>query len=378
MAAYTNVGQYYYKTAVEGESHTLVVDTVGDNVTITYDGSVIHTIPMGDTGWSIPLFLTEYVPNASNAPLLFSLSYMIEGVSNSGVLNKTPYINGYSLHGDYNSSNISLPHTFNISGTAITGMNNITLTSYMADTGDLVLAESPVIDPEQYIYTSQCFQLASPTPVDDVITIKYVMIDASGTSETIGTGKKSYTESDGTSVAGADYDWTTYKYNGTAWKYKDWYNCDSADDGLVTSEITVRTTSTEDGLRLNGIDAVIHWDGQPTDTITLTKFVVPVEVGGGPSPEPSGSAVENVTLFTYAGWSTFRKAQLTNAEITNGAVDLTDAFGKYTMVTEILGIQSDIYASFDFDPKTQKLRLYTATNTPASGTATVIILALVS
>lgn len=279
-SGYTNTGDYYYKTAVEGENHTLVVDTAGDNVTITYDGSVIHTIPMGDAGWSIPLFLTEYVPNASNAPLLYSLSYMIEGVSSSGVLNKTPYIKGYSLHGDYNSSDISLPHTFNISGTAITGMNNITLTSYMADTGDLVLAESPVIDPEQYIYTSQCFQLASTAPVDDVITIKYVVIDASGTSDTIGIGKKSYTESDGISVAGADYDWTTYKYNGTAWKYKDWYNCDSADDGFSNSDITVRTSESPYGVKLDGIDATVHWDGHDPDTVTLTKFVVPVEVGG--------------------------------------------------------------------------------------------------
>ena len=276
-SGYTNTGDYYYKTAKEGEDHTLIVDTAGDNVTITYDGSVIHTIPMGDTGWSIPLFLTEYVPNASNAPLLFSLSYMIEGVSNSGVLNKTPYINGYSLHGDYNSSNISLPHTFNISGTAITGMNNITLTSYMADTGDLVLAESPVIDPEQYIYTSQCFQLAPTTPVDNIITIKYAVIDASGTSDTIGTGKKSYTESDGVSVAGMDYDWTTYT---TAGQYQNWYNCDSADDGFSNSDITVHTSESPYGIKLNGIDATVHWDGHDPDTVTLTKFVVPVEVGG--------------------------------------------------------------------------------------------------
>lgn len=275
-SGYTNTGEYYYKTAVEGENHTLTLDTAGNNVTIAYDGTVIHTIPMGDTGWSIPLFLTDIT--SSNTPRLYSLNCLVDGVSNGGSLSKTLIVSAYSLWGDTGGSNGFLPITYHITGTAITEESGVTLRSYMADTGNLVLAESPVIDPEQYIYTSQCFQLAPTTPVDNIITIKYAVIQASGTLSTIGTGKTWVTESDGTSVAGMDYDWTTYT---TAGQYQNWYNCDSVDDGLVSSEITVRTTSTEDGLRLNGIDALIHWDGQPTDTVTLTKFVVPVEVGEG-------------------------------------------------------------------------------------------------
>lgn len=275
-SGYTNTGEYYYKTAKEGEDHTLTLDSSGDNVTITYDGTVIHTIPMGDTGWSIPLFMTDIT--SSDTPRLYSLNCLVDGVSNGGSLRKTLVISEYSLWGDTGSGTEFLPITYHITGTAITEESGVTLRSYMADTGDLVLAESPVIDPEQYIYTSQCFQLAPTTPVDNIITIKYAVIQASGTSDTIGIGKSPYTESDGTSIAGMDYDWTTYT---TAGQYQNWHNCDSADDGLLSSEITVRTTSTEDGLRLNGIDALIHWDGQEQpDTVTLTKFVVPVEVKG--------------------------------------------------------------------------------------------------
>lgn len=386
--AYTNVGQYYYKTAVEGESHTLVVDVSGGNVIFTFDGSVIHTVPLGDTGWSIPLYMGE---DDSHSPFIVSLIFskdVIFGDDDSAEIDMLPWMVYCPLYGPNNifplrndlyyasyRMETSDSLTLQISGTTVDdGDLEWNIKSYMADTGDLVLAESPIVDSEQYIYTIQHFQLLPFTPVNNVLTTKYVDVCASGTLSTIGTGKAGLSESDGTYVSHSIWG----SLDATTWEDLDWYDCDSELNGLNNSDVTVRTTSTEDGLRLNGIDAIIHWDGQPTDTVTLTKFIVPVEVGGGPSPEPSGSTVENVTLSTYAGWSTFRKAQLTNAEITNGAVDLTDAFGKNTTVTEILGIQSDIYVSFDFDPKTQKLKLYTATNTPASGTATVVILALAS
>lgn len=274
-SGYTNTGEYYYKTAVEGENHTLSLDTSGDNVTITYDETVIHTIPMGDTGWSIPLFLTDY--NISHTPRLYSLDYLTEYVLEGGSVSKTAMVKGVSLWGDNGEGLEDLPVTYHLVGTTITEESDLTLRSYMADTGDLVLAESPVVDPEQYIYTTQCFQLAPITPVDNVISIKYAVIQSSGTLSTIGTAKTGYAESDGTAVAGADFDWSTY--NATTGQNIDWYNCESSEE-VSDSDVTVRTSSTEYGTRLDGIDMLIHWDGHDPDTVTLSKFVVPVEVEG--------------------------------------------------------------------------------------------------
>ena len=389
MTTYTNRGPHL-KTPTAEENHTISLTDTADYenqsgvVTVEYDGTTIITETYET------LEMTTESPDPVIIPILFGSGTMevqpgVEATQNYGYILYIGYMpykdeHDYSIYGMHgfatlisyteiivggqtvqsmaNGGSISEPYDITIEGDTFTtsefGGNMIPgVQIHICDDSDLVYADNPVFSADSNVmmaYSGYVYRYENPSDWDEY----GLYATYEGKIDEMDANNLTYT-----------------------------YLSDSSSNITSLSDPVIATSDYSGALRLDSITMTALFEDDSERTFTTKGLIVPKEVqldGSDPDPDPDvpGNTAKNVSHSTYVGWSAFRKAQLSDAEISDGAVDLTDAFGKNTTVSEVLAVQGGSYAAFDFDPKTQKLALYTATNTPASGTATVTILVLVS
>ena len=275
--AYTNVGEYYYKTPVEGETHTIEIAVDNDGLTITYDSEPLVTetlademilIPLGVTQGSIGevLAIFEYVPYVMatewDAYWRVTSSYFGEGITttdnfDSFVLttdgNQYEYVSGY-----------------------YSGEGEFTLC--IAPTGDYVYANEPIVeDAETIIYLmdgSGEFKLEDETDGYN----KYDAFAGAGDCTTI---------LDDIEAMEFDCDYSIFNTDGTPAKYFEYQSATVSD---------LDTEETEYGIKINGATVTSIWEygGDEESMITaLTHFIVPVNVG-----ETSGGSTVSPVITT--------------------------------------------------------------------------------
>ena len=273
-SGYTNTGDYYYKEAKEGENHVLNVDISTNVATISLDGSTLHTITLDNNGLCVPLL----VGKQGEANVIFTLSHFFMPYGDPIEEETGLYL--VPLDATAGSSDNST--TINITGKTIEALEITDLQFYISDTGDYVLSEAPVVSEEETIYCSYLNQSLDPN--SDPLDIKLIWLNGYGTVSTIETPKSDVDAGPG--IFGAS------EYN--IWQVgSNYYSCLYADDGFQEGDITVNTTDTANGVKLNSISATLTYDNEqsPTQTVTISKFIVPVEVGeGGGSSMPSSIA----------------------------------------------------------------------------------------
>ncbi len=248
--AYTNVGDYYYRTPVDGEQHTIVITKDGTNAVITFDNEPFKTIAMGNEGWVLPIFF-----NDDN--------------SWAGVIH-------YELYLDYNDptqfdndpilsiggSQISTSETVTINGaTATTNGNTYDIDLYIAPTGDYVYSDEPIVaDDSTFYLIDGVFTRSVKTDSADGIdtNISYM---AKNSGLTFPTLEKIVAEKD---IYGSTYGFL------------------EAESATVTS---VNTTDQTGAVKINSVDVTITWDDNSTEDIVFTHLVVPVNVGSGGGSE---------------------------------------------------------------------------------------------
>lgn len=289
---YTNTGDYYYKTAVDGESHTIEVTEDENYAYVSYDGENVVTKEKGTEGWSIPLMITHYSVDIGEMYNMYALTYYVEWVE--------PYlvVDFSSLNCD-GSSGDGIPCTYNIEGTAFSrdGYTDRDSVLYHISTdGDRVLSTSPIVNTEQVIYGLQIF---STVDLDsDPMIDRNSAIIGMGTVEELGNGKT--------------YPLPAHPENGIymSSNISGWTNHDKTSGDRITAyspetliewregDIVVDTTNLSgDVVRLNGVDLKIVWENYQDSTdvvieeVTFDTFIVPRTVEGAGSDGSSNSTI---------------------------------------------------------------------------------------
>ena len=268
-SGYTNTGEYYYKTAKEGENHTITVEIGETETIIKLDGETIHSITMGLDVWYIPMvtFTASEGEDITHEDMAL-LEYLVGSELDLPLENdKTVDIVSNFGPNLWGSSNLI---TININGTEATFIEEGEETQtaeiglYMAKTGPWVLCENAVITPDQSFYA-----LGGDGGLTDlgnnVTQMRYLAYTGYGTIETI-------TDS----LECPSLDWQDY--NGSGWTgYTPTYN----------NEIgPLETTDKGDYIQLDNIPLTEHFKLNDSDvdyawTINIDSFIVPVEVGEG-------------------------------------------------------------------------------------------------
>ena len=132
----------------------------------------------------------------------------------------------------------------------------------------------------------------------------------------------------------------------------------SVKDGTTVIENTA-TVASAVVVPASAVTVTVKTVGDTPSTIGTVSLTVTMAEGAG-----------NVTGLTYPGWFKFKRMPM-NLKYTTNGVTLKG-------VDEVLAVQAAKIVSFEFDPATKKLVLYTATNTQASNNTVyeVVILAL--
>jgi hypothetical protein len=143
----------------------------------------------------------------------------------------------------------------------------------------------------------------------------------------------------------------------------------SKGEAVVISDVTasgsaastpVYTGSVPSGtvVAAGSVTVTVSDNAEPAVTATVTLTIT------------LGEGVGAVSSLTYPGWFKFKRMPM-NLKYTTNGVTLKG-------VEEVLAVQAAKIVSFEFDPATRKLVLYTATNTQASNNTNyeVVILAL--
>lgn len=375
---YTNTGDYYYNTVTNSTSTVLSFDIqYGDiewpvsTLLMSINGG--EAKPILINGTEMPTWTSENAFNFTALPLFTFITsdgkYGVEGVAAIGLEDMdVEYIKkgGLMYFRMIQGSAPELHYMFSSLGETSVTLSNGSV-SYIFQTGDVPTQLNGtyllgIVDDTtgEYTLTSD-----GPTVLDST---KFYMADWFGATSIeveMETGDAFVVVGESMAVGGY----------GTIADYSDLSNLSVYDferANVISAEMNTAPAESGDGVVLESLSL----QSDNSSVYELYGFIVPTKITIDEEPD-KGSAIEKIGALTYPGWSNFREIKLTEAEITDGAVDLVKALGKYITVKEVLGIQGDKYVAFEFDPATQKLKLFTATNTPVtSGTADVVILAL--
>lgn len=281
------VGQYHYLTAKEGENHTLSISETDSSAIVEYDGETLVTMEKGTEAWILPIMATNDDIGGENAEFLWVLYYHIDKVSGQGSV----WFEGQSIV-DSTTISSDLPQEYSISGKSVSGIGGECIW-YIADEGDLALVDKPIMGVDDTIYFAYFNQDGLETEGNpNVSTIKYVGIMGIGTLETL---------SENIYCPSSMYDWETID-NATS-ESGDYYDLESYPNNWQEGDITIDTSETSDGIRLNGISVITHWENptNPTWTQNITKFIVPVKEDGGTSDDTdlgtAGTLIKVIPIF---------------------------------------------------------------------------------
>ena len=247
-SGYTNTGDYYYKTPVDGEEHTIVITKDGTNAVITFDDEPFKTIAMGNEGWVLPIFFND------ENPLMGAIYYELYlNYDDPTQFDNDPIL---SIGG----SQISTSRTVTINGATamIDGIGyEYDIDLYIAPTGDYVYSDKPIVaDDSTFYLIDGVFTRSVKTDSADGIDMN-ISYMAKNSGLTFPTLEKIVAEKD---IYGASSDYL------------------EAESATVTS---VNTTDQNGAVKINGIDMTVTWDNNSTEDVTFTHLVVPVNVGSG-------------------------------------------------------------------------------------------------
>lgn len=265
----SNLGTYHYLTAKEGENHTLSISETDSSAIVEYDGETLVTMEKGTEAWILPIMATNDDIGGENAEFLWVLYYHIDKVSGQGSV----WFEGQSITDSTTISPV-LPQDYSISGKSVSELESECIW-HIAEEGDLALVDKPIMGVDDTIYFAYFNQDGLETEGNpNVSTIKYVGIMGIGTLETL---------SENIYCPSSMYDWETID-NATS-ESGDYYDLESYPNNWQEGDITIDTSETSDGIRLNGISVITHWENtaNPTWTQNITKFIVPVKEGGSSS-----------------------------------------------------------------------------------------------
>ena len=253
-SAYTNTGEFYYKTPVEGETHTLKGVKNGFELQILYDDEVLHTLTLGEEAWSLPML--SFIYDDHTYVMGYTYAPYVDGTALDDFID----IFIYDLtenSSDYYQFNVE----FTIQGNDVNyGPDHHGICRfYLAPSGEYTYAESPIIENDtEYIISDTYgeFDLEN-------YWHRYANFTGSGV---------------GTEISGI----TAFP---SEWSNNNWCAIESI-------QYTLDSETVEQGIKLNKVEIEATWEDSES-TVTnyeLTKFIVPVQIGssgsssGGMSP----------------------------------------------------------------------------------------------
>lgn len=256
--SYTNVGEYYYKTPVEGETHTIVGVHDGYEVQILYDDEVLYTLTLGEEAWILPIisYINDDSTWGDGHPHIAGYQYF-PSPDDSGTS-----LDDYIFEFDYdltdkadNGGSID----FTIQGNKVThlGVEN-TCNFYLAPSGEYTYAESPIVG-------------------DDM---EYIICDAFGEYELQTEGTTAYYRYSGFIGEGIGDEVSDVGITLSEWHV---FVVGGGWPEVESIQYTLDSETVEQGIKLNKVHVEMTWEDSES-TVTdcdLTKFIVPVQIGEG-------------------------------------------------------------------------------------------------
>lgn len=259
---YTNTGSVYLEELKDNSAYTIRITSDGSSVTITKDSTTLLTKTIGNEDWTVPIGITDWVEHQDQMKTLLVLAYTAK--SDAVDLNFLDYNISYIDDSDYssyanmlggkyfeiivNGTDATLT-VYNSDNTVSDGFNG-PMTAIISDSGEYVLAESPIVAKNTEIITYQC----NPYTSIGVGAYKKFVSKASDPQSIQFIPTQTQIELEGMTVVGARLDNMAYN--------------------LDTAEYEV-------AYRLNKMTIDTEWSGSgysQTYTNDITSFIVPVTV----------------------------------------------------------------------------------------------------
>ena len=246
--AYTNTGEYYYKTPVDGETHTLKGVHNDFEIQILYDEEVLHTLTMGEEAWSLPML--SFIYNDHTYVMGYTYAPYVDGNALDDFIDTFMY-DATENSSDYYQFDIE----FTVHGNEVNlGSTDCICRFYLAPSGEYTYAESPIIENDtEYIISDTYGEF-------DLENLPHWHRYANFTGSGVGT-----------EISGI----TAFP---SEWSNNNWCEIESI-------QYTLDSETVEQGIKLNKVEIEATWEDSES-TVTnyeLTKFIVPVQVGEGNS-----------------------------------------------------------------------------------------------
>ena len=296
-SGYANTGEYYYKTPVAGETHTIRIDApTGDgdypagavtnpNMIVTFDGEVLITADTNE-GFAIPLWVKDNYDLCAfyNSTTLWwpAGPYVAPSgaLPEAGIYVGQSYYSSIGFNMSYNDyviceidgATVNMAYYENGHETPIVKEPFEVKALITPDTtGDYVYSMNPIVMEDTEIYNiNEYFELKLRTDTERGV-FRNVTFWGMGTLETLETSIE---------YLDGDYAMSPFGEPGTP-DYEGWYWEDWVDSIDVTS---INTTQTENGIRLDSISIDTIWEDENEELYTVpvevSGFIVPVQIGG--------------------------------------------------------------------------------------------------
>lgn len=261
---YTNMGSVYLEELKDNSAYTIRITSDGSSVTITKDSTTLLTKTIGNEDWTVPIGIVDWKNDQyqdqmktldvlsynaeSDVVDLTFLDYDISYIDDSDYSSYTNMNGGKYIEIVVNGTDATLT-VYNSDNTVFDGFNS-TMTAVISDSGEYVLAESPIVAKNTEIIT----YMLNPYPSIGVGAYKKFVSKASDPQSIQYIPTQIPMELEGMTVMDARLDNMAY---------------------------TLDTAEYEVAYRLNKMTIDTEWSGSgysQTYTNDITSFIVPVTV----------------------------------------------------------------------------------------------------
>lgn len=259
---YTNTGAYYYKTPVEGETHTIAGVQDGNEIQISYDDEVLYTLTLGEEAWILPIisYINDDSTWGDGHPHIAGYQYFPFPDDSGTSLDNYIFEFDYDLI-DKTDSGSSIDFTIQGNKVVKSGTEN-TCNFYLAPSGEYTYAESPIVENNMEYIICDAFGEYGLQTQSAAAYYRYSSFIGEGIGNEV------------SDVSIPLSEWHVFVAQG------DWPEIESI-------QYTLDSETVEQGIKLNKVEIEATWEDSES-TVTnyeLTKFIVPVQIGedGGSS-----------------------------------------------------------------------------------------------
>lgn len=293
-----NIGEYHYTEAREDTDYTITITQDEESITLTYGDTVVVKEKTLE-GWMIPLFTT----NDGEERAIYNLIYFPQMAWGPQIDNEF-LIKGFYIGSEHGTGEYILSSTITILGDQLTwtympdwkNARPITLTFtaelYIADEGDYVYAEKPIVNADTEFYAVDIWGKGAFYPdIEYVAGYSYIIIGSYGAIDTI-------TDT----IAMIDEDCAVYTSD--SYQSGEWGDWQGSVVGPATYSENSDGTYRFDGYNVKETWTFFNDDENPyVQSLDVTHAIVPtvIEVEGSGLSDTITSMISVIPLITILG-----------------------------------------------------------------------------